>query len=62
VQLLAKGLSKLDRFPDGEGRLALDDFRRDLDRVLEQAVAWKSGGPPPDPALFPRLRSRLREF
>jgi hypothetical protein len=56
VQLLAKGLSKLERFPDGEGGLALDDFRRHLDPVLEQAVAWKADGPPPDPALFPRLQ------
>jgi predicted metal-dependent hydrolase len=56
VQLLAKGLAKLERFPDGEGGLALEDLRRDLDRFLVQAVAWKAGGPPPDPALFPRLR------
>ena len=58
AQLLAKGLSKLERFPDGEEGLALEAFRRDVARALEQAVAWRAAGPPPDPASFPRLRAR----
>jgi hypothetical protein len=58
VQLLTGGLSKLERFPDGAAGLALDDFRRDGERVLVQAIAWEAGDPPPDPALFPLLRSR----
>lgn len=57
VQLLRKGLAKLERFPEGEGGLALLAFRRDVERLIEPADAWRAGGSPPDPALFPRLES-----
>ena len=58
VQLLRKGLAKLELFPEGEAGLALEPFRRNLANVLAEAVAWRAGGPPPDPASFPRLRCR----
>jgi predicted metal-dependent hydrolase len=62
VELLTKGLAKLRRFPEGDEGLALDDFRRGVELALERARAWKEGGPPLDPAHFPRLRAtRLKE-
>jgi len=62
VQLLSEGLAKLDRCAEGD-ELALGEFRRDVERALERALAWKRGGPPLDSRSFPRLRvSRLKDF
>lgn len=62
AHLLSEGLAKLDRFADGEEGLALKEFRHDVEKVLERAIAWKGGGPPLDSGSFPRLRvSRLKD-
>ena len=57
-QLLTEALAKVEPFADGEADLALADFRRDVAKTREEAIAWNAGGPPPDPASFPTLRLR----
>ena len=58
VQLLSEALAKLRLFADGDEGLALADFRRDVAKALEEAVAWNAGGPFPDPGSFPVLHLR----
>lgn len=63
VQLLSKGLVKLERFPDGEEGLALEEFRRRVEKTLERAAEWKGGGPPLDARSFPTLSvSPIKDF
>ncbi|HVE65236.1 MAG TPA: DUF309 domain-containing protein [Thermoanaerobaculia bacterium] len=58
LQLLTEASAKLELFADGDGDLALADFRRDVAKAREEAAAWSAGGPPLDRASFPALRLR----
>jgi uncharacterized protein len=55
VKLLGSGLAKLRLVPRGLGAIALPAFMREVERTLEEARRWQSGGERIDPAGIPRL-------